>query len=61
MTVRGPLIPPDPHGYRSIWSDSATYSTQLPSSLANARPCGEVRWDSRVVTVAVPVADGRSS
>src|SRR6202034_1908024 len=50
-----------PHGYRSISSDSATYSTHLPSSRANAMPCGPVSPVSRVVTVAVPAASGRSS
>src|SRR5580704_5307602 len=61
ITLRAPLIPPLPHGYRSISFDSATYSTHLPCSRANAMPWGLVSPVSRVFTVAVPAAPGRSS
>src|SRR5580693_8329048 len=61
ITVRAPLIPPLPHGYRSISSDSAMYSTHVPLSRAKAMPCGPVSPVSRVVTVAVPAPSGRSS
>src|SRR6202042_831790 len=61
ITLRAPLIPPLPPGYRSISFDSATYSTHLPCSRANAMPWGLVSPVSRVFTVAVPAAPGRSS